>query len=263
MEDYAEYLLAEAQSDVAALHQFRLLFRDNSDDIHLFFEGEEDSLFYMPEIRRLSHDREAYVYDCGGKRNVIEVRDSIKTEGYQCINCMFFVDRDYDDYLGSQVVIDEFTYITDYYSIEDYISSVENIEIILQDIIRLSRADLDFIQIVDSFRRALENFYLQIRPLMAWIIAAKEDGCKPNLSNTKGLKGIVRLSDSGEVLFTENGFKLFHRSVLGAGRGPALRTAIKWRRLLEVQSCKLWIRGKYDIWFFRESLVRIINLMNS
>lgn len=263
MEDYAEYLLAEARSDVAALHQFRLLFKNSSDDIHLFFEGEEDSLFYMPEVRRLSNNREIYIYDCGGKRNVIDVRDLIKNEGYQCVNCMFFVDRDYDDYIGTQVSIDELTYITDYYSIESYISSVNSMEIVLQDIIRLSRADLEFTKIADSFNEALESFYLKIRPLAAWIIAAKEDGCKPNLSNTKGLKGIIQLNDSGDVVFTEDGFKTFKRNVLGAGGGPALRTAIKWRRLLEIESCKLWTRGKYDIWFFRESLLRIVEFTNA
>ncbi len=82
MEDYAHYLAEEAKSDVAALHQFRILYEPDRNDFHFFFEGEEDSLFYMPEARRLLGNRGANVYDCGGKWNVVQVRDTIKAEGY-------------------------------------------------------------------------------------------------------------------------------------------------------------------------------------
>jgi hypothetical protein len=112
MEDYAQYLAEEAKSDVAALHQFRILYEPDRDDFHFFFEGEEDSLFYMPEARRHLRDRGAFIYDCGGKRNVIEVRDTIEAEGYDIRYCLFFIDRDYDDYLGTQIGVDQYTYIT-------------------------------------------------------------------------------------------------------------------------------------------------------
>jgi hypothetical protein len=59
-----------------------------------------------------------YLYDCGGKKSVADVRESIKVDGYDLSKCLFFVDRDFDDILCSQVSIDEHTYITDGYSIE-------------------------------------------------------------------------------------------------------------------------------------------------
>ena len=58
MEDYAAYLAEEARSDVAALHQFRILYDEGRIAYHFFVEGEEDGLFYMPAARRHTNAKE-------------------------------------------------------------------------------------------------------------------------------------------------------------------------------------------------------------
>jgi hypothetical protein len=262
MDDYAEYLAAEASSDVAALHQFRILYDERSDDLHLFFEGEDDSLFYMPEVRRLAGKRIAHVYDCGGKENVVEVRDTIKDDGYEIASCLFFVDRDYDDYLGTQIAVDDFTYITDNYSIENDIASVNNASLLLEDVVRISRADPEFSAIMGNLKVAFDEFYKEVRPLMAWIVAAREAGCKPNLKNTKGLKDVAEVDASGLPSISSDGFRAFRKMVLGSRPGPALSVSIKWRRQFDMPSCKSWVRGKYEIWFFQKALLAILDQSN-
>ncbi|TCP72659.1 DUF4435 domain-containing protein [Sphingomonas sp. PP-CE-1G-424] len=254
MEDYAAYLLEEASSDIVALHQFRILYDPSNGALHFFFEGEEDSLFYMPEARRYTLGRTPHIYDCGGKRNVIEVRESVKSEGYDTTGCLFFVDRDYDDYLGTQVDIDENTYITDYYAIENHVATPESGSILVEDVIRISRADPEFARITKSISLNFKKFYQQIRPLVAWILAAKQSDCSPNLQNTNGLKGIVTMSGDGPSL-TRSGFAEFKRKVVSNGREPSLASVINWRRVLDLPSAKCWVRGKYDIWFLQVTLL--------
>jgi len=262
IDDYAKYLLEEANSSVAALHQFRLLYNQNQEEYHFFFEGEEDGLFYMPEARRYVGDKKLYTYDCGGKKNVIEVRDSVKEELYNIKNCLFFVDRDYDDILDSQVEVDENTYITDFYSIENEISNVCAARILMSDIIRISQADPEFSRVENAISTGLLKFYRKILPLSAWIIAAKQEGCAPNLRNTIGLKGIVTLSGL-EPQLTRLGFVEFKKRVISNGKRPSFSSVLKWRRILDTNSAKKWVRGKYDIWFFQILLMDVLNEANS
>jgi Protein of unknown function (DUF4435) len=261
MDDYAVYLAEEANSSIAALHQFRLLYLPKQDAYHFFFEGEEDSLYFMPEARRLIGGRCAHIYDCGGKKNVIEVRNAIKSEEYDISFCLFFVDRDFDDYLECQVEIDNYTYITDHYSIENNISCIESARIIMDDIVRISRADPDFAHIEARIEAGFDAFYRVVRPLMAWILAAKRTGCSPNLRNTFGLKGVVRL-EAGLPSLSKAGFRTFKKSVVVNGQVPPISLILRFMRQLDITTPKSWVRGKYDVWFFQAALLSVFEETN-
>lgn len=261
MDDYAAYLAGEARSEIAALHQFRILYDPNRDDLHFFVEGEDDGLFYLPSARRYTRERVLHLYDCGGKKNVIATRSLIKSGCYSVEKCLFFVDRDYDDMLGTQVEIDECTYITDGYSIENHFASIEAAKIILAEIIKISKADPEFERIIESLDTGFSEFYKRVRPLIAWILAAKELGYKPNLRNTNGLNKIMEIRDSGPVMAID-GFPEFKRKVGIKGNIPTIKSILKWRRKLCVSNAKIWVRGKYDIWFFHMSLIAALNQTN-
>lgn len=258
MEDYAAYLAEEARSDIVALHQFRILYDEGHHAYHFFFEGEEDALYYMPVARRHTLVKELHLYDCGGKKNVAEVREAIKTEGYDEKRCLFFIDRDFDDLLGTQISIDSDTYLTDGYSIENDVSTIESVRIILAEIIGLSQADPEFGRIENVMLKGFEEFYLEVRPLIAWIIAAKDAGCGPNLRNTIGLKGVLTFPSSRPEI-TKAGFEEFKKRVVVNGNVPRLSRIIHWRRALDVAFAKKWVRGKYDVWFFHTFLVATLN----
>lgn len=261
MQDYASYLCEEARSDIAALHQFRILYNPNEKSHHFFFEGEEDSLFFMPEARRHISKGATHIYDCGGKRNVIQVRDEIKLGGYSLNSCLFFVDRDYDDFLGTQVALDDFTYITDNYSIENDLASIDAAIVMMEDILRISRADPDFLKIENLLVDAHREFHIEARTLIAWILAAKDEECSPNLRNTVGLKNIVTLTGAKPKI-TKKGFSEFKKKVVANNRTPSLKGILKWRRRLDLTQAKLWIRGKYDLWFFHSSLISALEEVN-
>ena len=261
IEDYAQYLLEEARSSVAALHQFRILYEPHREEFHFFFEGEEDSLFYMPEARRRIGLRQVHIYDCGGKKNVIEARDTIKSECYQLEKCLFFVDRDYDSLLGCQVDLDEHTYITDYYSIESDLTNQNSTRVLLSDVIRVSQADPEFARIESDISNSMLEFYKEVLPLSAWILAAKQSGCGPNLRNTDGLKKVVSLAGLKPVL-TKAGFIEFKKKVVVNGKTPAIASIVGWARSLDIRSAKTWVRGKYDIWFYQVAILAALERTN-
>lgn len=261
MDDYATYLAEEARAEIVVLHQFRILYDEKRHAHHFFFEGEEDALFYMPLARRHKDVIELHPYDCGGKKNVVDVRDAIKAGGYNIEKCLFFVDRDFDDLLCSQISADDHTYITDGYSIENDISTVSSANIILSEIIGLSRTDPEFNHIENSLKKGFKEFYQEIRPLTAWILAAKYAGCGPNLNNTQGLKGIITFHNRRPIL-TKEGFAEFKKKVTVSNRTPPLAFIIARRRILNSISPKLWARGKYTIWFFQTFLIDILKETN-
>ena len=163
--------------------------------------------------------------------------------------------------LGTQVEIDECTYITDGYSIENHFASIEAAKIILAEIIKISKADPEFERIIESLDTGFSEFYKRVRPLIAWILAAKELGYKPNLRNTNGLNKIMEIRDSGPVMAID-GFPEFKRKVGIKGNIPTIKSILKWRRKLCVSNAKIWVRGKYDIWFFHMSLIAALNQTN-
>jgi Protein of unknown function (DUF4435) len=262
VDDYAAYLAEEARSDVVALHQFRILYEPGKESLHFFFEGDEDSLFFMPVARRYTNVNPLHLYDCGGKKNVVEVRDAIKSDGYDIEKCLFFVDRDFDDLLGSQVVIDERTYITDGYSIENDISTIDAARIVVSEILGISQANPEFKNIENSLTAGYSVFHREVRPLIAWILAARALGCGPNLSNTAGLKGVVSIV-GGVPILTKKGFKDFKRKVVVNDRVPHFSEILAWRRLLCLSATKKWVRGKYEIWFFHAALLFAIEEINT
>ena len=261
IDDYATYLSAEAASGLAALHQFKLLYSDTENEIHAFFEGEEDSLFYMPEIRRRAVDRKAHVYICGGKKNVVKAREIIKDQCYDIDKCLFFIDRDFDDYCGDQPYIDYSTYITDNYSIESDVVSQFNCELLLEDVLRISRADPEFAKIVAEYNSMEQQFASVIRPFMAWGIAAKAAGSQPNFNNVS-IKSVISMSNQA-VSKRPKAFVKFCRSAVGSGAGATRSAVLGWARRLPLADRKLWIRGKFYIWFFQMAILGAVGASNS
>jgi Protein of unknown function (DUF4435) len=264
VEDYAAYLLAEANSGSAALHQFRILYREATKEVHLFFEGEEDSLFYMPIVRRTVSQTTPYVYVCGGKKNVARARTRIALEGYVMESCLFFVDRDFDDYLDSQISLDDRTYITDNYSIENDIASPSAVAVILSDVVRISPADPEYRQILDTFAVAEYGFAVAMRPFMAWCLAARQCGYEPNLKNVD-LKKLIELGSAAIPAKRSGAFATFRRLTSGPEprRGPDMRSVLCWRRRLGISDRKKWLRGKFELSFFQSALLKLLGEANA
>ncbi|MCG7364228.1 DUF4435 domain-containing protein [Roseomonas sp. ACRSG] len=255
--DFVEFLNEQAKSDVAALHQFMLLYSSEAKSLHLFFEGEEDPPYYLPAVRRIFSGLDPKIYICGGKGNVISARDEIKTRQYDTECCLFFIDRDYDDYLGSQPNIDEITYATEHYSIENYISGDEAVFIVLNDIIGMTQSDPEYAKITSFVRSSRHSFLSKMRAFTAWCLASKHMKERPNLNNAN-FKNIFTLTDEGRFAHKPRAFRSFRKQLLKDDSKVRKGEMLNWRRVFVNDRPEVWLRGKYALWLFEVSLTKAL-----
>lgn len=253
VEDFAEYLSGQAQSDISSFHQFMILYDDSDSAFHLFFEGDEDPVFYLPYVRARLESQSIRSYICGGKKAVMSVRSSIEDGGYNINKCLFFLDRDYDCYLGTQDNPHPQTYLTDYYSIESYLTTDEAAEIILVDMMGMSHADPAYARINARLREARAAFAKTMLPWAAWCLASKARGEKPNLNNAR-MNRVMTFSNGGVLSIKKNAFQLFRRDIK-SDTEVSRSEMIQWIRSIKGQDCRLWIRGKFELWMFETFFV--------
>lgn len=249
IQDYAEYLASEAETENAAVHEFIASYQ-NGDEVHVFMEGEEDIAFYLPEIRRLAGKKRIFSYNCGGKWNVVDARDFIESS-YDVL-ALFFVDKDYDDLLGRQAAVSSALYITDVYSIENWLSSEQAMDIVFEDILAIPAREASAIKrrALDTQKQVMSRMYL----LAAWILAAKDAACNPNLNNTNSMNSLLSVSSSREIRFEKNSFAEFKRRVDSGGGSPSIGLQIKWYRRIKKCNFEAICRGKYHAWIFCKSI---------
>lgn len=66
---------------------------------------------------------------------------------------------------------------------ENYLSSAEVLEGFYRDAVRLSGVRFESTAVVSRFEDELGRFHCCVMPLMAWILAARRSGLKPNLGD--------------------------------------------------------------------------------
>lgn len=250
--DFAEFLQEQGRSWASSLHQFRLAARPDSLSVHAFFEGDEDRLFYMAEIRRVFESFEVVPYSCGGKANVVKVRAQLMKDGYDLSGVIFFVDRDFDDYLGCQVQLDIYTYITDSYSIENQLACSHVVKVIITDFTGLTNGDAA--DAISCWEAEYMQFARAMKPLMALSIAARSVGVRPNYNNANLAKIIA--FDRGRWRRKPGGSGVYMRQTI-ATPCEADRASLKnWLDLISGDDPSKCLRGKFAFWFLQAFMKR-------
>jgi hypothetical protein len=252
--DFSEYLISEAQSSNSAFHQFRLLYTTDGEEIHAFYEGEDDPLFYTPIIRPRLNGKILHTYICDGKWKVDEVHSFIVEAGYPRDNCLFFVDRDYDDLFDCQVEMGDDAYLTEVYSIENHLVCDGALEVVLQDFVGLCALDPERGKVLSSVARARREFLGELRKLTAWALAQRERGNRPNFNNVE-LKHVFSVAADGAVARKPNGFARFKLACCGHAPSPPLADIRRWLTVIDGLSEKEWARGKFELWLFGSALI--------
>ncbi|WP_372396181.1 DUF4435 domain-containing protein [Azospirillum sp. HJ39] len=106
--------------------------RSTLPDIAIFvFEGDDDKAVYSQWIRRIREEMKYEIFVCGGKKQIRNMKIILSRDlGGLKNNVHFFVDRDYDDL--EAFPNNENVYMTDQYSIENYLVSESVLEEILK-----------------------------------------------------------------------------------------------------------------------------------
>jgi len=125
--DFLSEITQEADES-GAYQEFLLYYKHKGKTLHLFFEGKDDPSFYSGFINEIiindlsPHNTYiCYSHICGDKYKVYEMYVKI-TNRFTKSRCLFFVDKDFSDYLEQNYPYDEHIYVTDFYSIENFLS---------------------------------------------------------------------------------------------------------------------------------------------
>src|SRR5690554_1942157 len=112
-----EKILTPSAAYVKILSQYKR----NDNTIFCLVEGVEDNSFYKHFFEIYKEEVPIKYIICNGKQNVIDNYNDLDWEFYNKKRVLFFIDKDFDDYIGREIIADENVFVTDCYSIENYL----------------------------------------------------------------------------------------------------------------------------------------------
>jgi hypothetical protein len=135
MSEDGEELLAElkaARGGAAELKLLLMAVRAELPTTPIFaFEGDDDRGVYFSWVRFLDAEFRYEPFSCRGKDGVLKLKGALDRDvGGLGKGVYFFIDRDFDDSRG--VAIDDSIYMTDRYSIENYLVCEDVLEEVLK-----------------------------------------------------------------------------------------------------------------------------------
>ncbi len=178
---------ASLSSKITTYHEFLLRYKKTSKVVYGFVEGKEDPCFYRGFIEWfLPEDWRVELWPAGNKERVYEIHRDIDWRRFKKSRICFFVDRDLSDLIPEPLVQDANIYVTTGYSIENDIVNKATCHRVLSELCGFDNADHgDLEAVCDLFEQELEAFLHAMMPIMAWVLAWRRNGKRPNLSGIK------------------------------------------------------------------------------
>lgn len=255
-------VLREARSTrVAVLQQFLAQYDPKRRSVYAFVEGHEDEIFVRRIlIGRTSPDTYVYTYRCEGKHKVYQTFEAIAERHPSAKTILFFVDKDLDDVLGTPWPTDPRIFVTDVYSVENYLVSVEVLEALFRDAVRLRGVEFDVAPLLAVFEREWSRFCRTMIPVMAWIVMVRRAGGKPNLGSLE-LRDLVSVSPDCACSSRRRRMEVLARITgVQPPAGAPQRLLETSRELRRLDAARI-VRGKWSaaffVMFWKEMLERI------
>ena len=154
MEDNLVKEMIKSKQKSASIYMKCLLdYSHNSNYFFCFFEGE-DYKYYRSRILKYinAEEDDILTYNCNGKSQVINVYNDLKK--IKKIKKIFFVDKDFDKRINSQVVFQ-----TDGYSVENYYFTENAFKRLLRGSFLLNSNDKNFKKSVENYERIFKKYY--------------------------------------------------------------------------------------------------------
>lgn len=146
--------------------------KNHSDCIFCFFEGE-DNKYYGPRIEQYTKYAcdKIISYNCGGRQEVIKVYNLIRNVAeYECINKIFFVDRDYAP-LTEEL---QHIYQTPCYSVENFYTSKGSFSRMLTREFGINSIEDDFTKCIEDYGQRQQEFHDETLYLNAWLASQRK-----------------------------------------------------------------------------------------
>lgn len=252
------YIKNEAKSPQTNLLLFLQKYNKYDNNYHFFFEGEDDPSFYLTKlINNCNIMSSNFIYCTYGKDNALKIHSLINWSIYAKNRTLFFIDKDHEDFIQKQTSNEENIYVTELYSIENYITEPSLLRNILIEIFHINNDEL-ITNIIDLFRLSYQSFKIKMIILNSWIIVNRLNSRKMNLNNID-LSKLYKIESNGKIknLFKkrEEYYKYLNKQANDVSI-PNLQTLIikVIFQLKKISNAKIYIRGKFELWHYVEFL---------
>lgn len=251
---FADELIAARDSAASILHQFLLNSRRPAGaDVHTFYENASDEPFYARMIHLTSSQPTHYhSYHCGNKKSVYDAHCKISRRNPRGQVTLFFVDKDLDDLIPVHWPSAHNIFVTDTYSIENYMVSAEVLEHVWQSHLRQPRGAREFSIVLARFHAAHETFICECQVLMCWLLHQRRAGATCPFGNIRldqlfEFTPDLRIKSNIDKTNPASQFEEMTHVATASdwdAKLPILMSSIR------AHSYKSIIRGKFEFWFF-------------
>lgn len=157
VQEYIEHLRNSRKSPAVLKTRLVNLRSSRPGCIVFAFEGDDDKAAYSQWVRRIRHDLSYEPFVCDGKSGVFDLFDIVERDrGKLKEGIFFFVDRDFDDLRGRTP--DPSIFMTDQYSIENYLVTEATLDELLKDDFHCNESPALREEIIPLFRRVYDEF---------------------------------------------------------------------------------------------------------
>lgn len=258
------------ESAASAFALFLIDYPKYPDYVYAFFEGQDDPSFYNGFILQFLPDPSLLrIYKCGRKAEVYETHRRVMLRATADSKILFFVDKDLSDILDENHPVAGNIYVTDYYSIENFLVSEDMFRRVWFETFNfpVQHGTVDFEKFRAIFRRELERFYSLLLPIMAWTVYLERNGYSPLLSNIE-LSRIFYLNDDLVLNRTDRAIEEGEITILAQ---MCRTTSVIVRpddidsvmKELSTKDPKIYVRGKFELWFFIKFVSKLGQLLRA
>lgn len=184
------------QSDAPSYMEFLYRYDPKKKQVFAFYEGDEDSSFYHHFLKMaIDADCELEEIVAGCKNNVLKLQREFDWKTYSKKQIVFFVDRDLSHWLGDPTFYGENVFVTDEYSVENYVASPQGFRAWLvhfEGFARAKKQEIDFM--VSEYESSVAIFQKVMMPIMAQAVVAKRHDSSISL-------GDFRISNNNTLFF--------------------------------------------------------------
>lgn len=191
-------------SDAPSYIEFLYRYDPKKKQAFAFFEGDEDAGFYHNIlIKYIDSDCELEEIIAGGKDNVLKLHREFNWDSYNKKQILFFVDRDLSYWLDDPADYGENVFVTDDYSVENYVVNVEGFKCWILRFEGFARAKKQEIENMLNQYAVLENqFKEKMKHIMAMAVVAKRHDKNIKLCHYKLSKCLNFQIQNDQVVFT-------------------------------------------------------------
>ncbi|MBW4681659.1 MAG: DUF4435 domain-containing protein [Microcoleus vaginatus WJT46-NPBG5] len=239
-----------------------------SKPIYCLFEGADDSKYYGIRIDTIiSPVVSPQNLNCGGKKEVLRFHRIIKAhKEYQDTKFAYFIDRDFDESIRRGDIHD--IYETPVYSIENFYTSINVFQKILENEFKLTPLDDDFKKCSELYQARQREFHQETKLLNAWV------SCQRKYQHHQEYSGKFKRASLKDFKLDDHIFVSLDKvtsnytlETLNECFSEAYHPTedVIQQKLAEFDSvdCQKTFRGKFEIFFLFKFFVKLNRKKNS